>query len=266
MIRSALIALGVSASGLGAGTLAAQGMVPTAPIVASCGGLRIGLGTAYDTDQHTLDMTADVISRRVGGRLLAVFAYTDVTDDGIAVSVLQALTAAQGHTMDAIAPLLDRVDFAFMDVIGPTASATPSGIQAGQVVASHAHLPDVHFILTSDPILTGANVISAQAILDQNKRPAVAFALSDQGGAIFRDYTADHIRAPFALVLRGEVTSPPTIRSIIDAGNGIITGNFTEDETIALAAVLQGGVLLFDLDVTFRETLDGSDPSADFCP
>lgn len=45
-----------------------------------------------------------------------------------------------------------------------------------------------------------------------------------------------------------------------------VGAKFTTDETLLRAAVLQGGVLPFGLTVTAQERIDGSDPSADFCP
>ena len=66
MIRSALIALGLSAGGLGAGTATAQGMVPMAPALQVCGGTRLVLDADDATDIVDLNFAAEIVSRRVG--------------------------------------------------------------------------------------------------------------------------------------------------------------------------------------------------------
>ena len=55
------------------------------------------------------------------------------------------------------------------------------------------------------------------------------------GARAFGDYTAAHIGEPFAIVLDDEVISAPTIQSHIAGGSGIITGNFTVEESTNLA-------------------------------
>ena len=57
------------------------------------------------------------------------------------------------------------------------------------------------------------------------------------------DYTAENIGQPFAIVLDKEVISAPTIQSHIPGGSGIITGNFTIEESTELAILLRAGAL-----------------------
>ena len=89
----------------------------------------------------------------------------------------------------------------------------------------------------------GDELTDAQPSFDQNGRPAVSFRFNPTGARAFGDYTAAHIGEPFAIVLDDEVISAPTIQSHIAGGSGIITGNFTVEESTNLAVLLRAGAL-----------------------
>ena len=91
--------------------------------------------------------------------------------------------------------------------------------------------------------MTGEELVDAQPSFDQNGRPAVNFRFNTSGARKFGDYTLDNIGAPFAIVLDDEVISAPVIQSHIPGGSGIITGNFTVEESTNLAVLLRAGAL-----------------------
>jgi len=101
----------------------------------------------------------------------------------------------------------------------------------------------VYYIVEELPVVTGEELVDAQPTFDQNGRPAVNFRFNPTGGRKFGQYTADNIGAPFAIVLDDEVISAPTIQSAILGGSGIITGNFTVEESTKLAVLLRAGAL-----------------------
>ena len=78
---------------------------------------------------------------------------------------------------------------------------------------------------------------------DQNGNPAVNFRFNAQGARAFGEYTAENIGNPFAIVLDNEVISAPVIQSHIPGGSGIITGQFTVEESTQLAVLLRAGAL-----------------------
>ena len=90
-------------------------------------------------------------------------------------------------------------------------------------------------------------MVDAQPSFDQNGRAAVSFRFNTAGARRFGDYTADNIGSPFAIVLDNEVVSAPTIQSHIPGGSGIITGNFTVEETTNTAVLLRAGALPAEL-------------------
>jgi preprotein translocase subunit SecD len=148
------------------------------------------------------------------------------------------------------------------DIIGTTAKMTfnqvyqvvsnADGITApGQVILPDANDDGVFYVIDDLSVVTGEDLTDAQPSFDQNNRPAVNFRFNPSGARKFGDYTAAHIGEPFAIVLDGEVISAPTIQSHISGGSGIITGNFSLDESTNLAVLLRAGAL--PAQMTFLE-------------
>ena len=114
---------------------------------------------------------------------------------------------------------------------------------------------DQFYVLEVAPVVTGEHLVDAQPSFDQNGRPAVNFRFNPSGGRRFGDYTADNIGSPFAIVLDGEVISAPTIQSHISGGSGIITGNFSVEESTNLAVLLRAGALPAGLEFLEERTI-----------
>ncbi len=95
--------------------------------------------------------------------------------------------------------------------------------------------------------MTGEELTDAQPTFDQNGRPAVNFRFNPSGARKFGDYTAQNIGSPFAIVLDDEVISAPVIQDHIPGGSGIITGNFSIEESTRLAVLLRAGALPAEL-------------------
>ena len=103
--------------------------------------------------------------------------------------------------------------------------------------------------------MTGEELVDAQPAFDQNGRPAVNFRFNPTGARRFGDYTAANIGNPFAIVLDNEVISAPVIQSHIPGGSGIITGNFTVEESTQLAVLLRAGALPAGLNFLEERTI-----------
>jgi preprotein translocase subunit SecD len=104
-------------------------------------------------------------------------------------------------------------------------------------------------------VVTGEQLVDAQPSFDQNGRPAVTFRFNPTGARAFGDYTAENIGNPFAIVLDDEVISAPVIQSHIPGGTGIITGNFTVEESTNLAVLLRAGALPAGLEFLEERTI-----------
>src|SRR6056297_2914062 len=115
--------------------------------------------------------------------------------------------------------------------------------------------PGTFYILERAPVVTGDELVDAQPDFDQNGRPAVSFRFNPTGARKFGDYTAQNIGNPFAIVLDGEVISAPVIQSHIPGGSGIITGNFSVEESTQLAVLLRAGALPAGLDFLEERTV-----------
>ncbi|MDM7256094.1 MAG: protein translocase subunit SecD, partial [Paracoccus sp. (in: a-proteobacteria)] len=115
---------------------------------------------------------------------------------------------------------------------GPGTATLPSMDQQGY-----------YYTIETAPVVTGEQLVDSRPDFDQNGRPAVSFRFDTSGARKFGDYTARNIGQPFAIVLDDEVISAPVIQSAIPGGSGIITGNFTPDESNQLAVLLRAGAL-----------------------
>ena len=113
----------------------------------------------------------------------------------------------------------------------------------------------VYYILERAPVVTGDDLVDAQPDFDENGRPAVSFRFNASGARAFGDYTAENIGNPFAIVLDDEVISAPTIQSHIPGGSGIITGDFTVEESTELAVLLRAGALPAGLNFLEERTI-----------
>ena len=113
----------------------------------------------------------------------------------------------------------------------------------------------VYYTLESAPVVTGEELVDAQPSFDQNGRPAVNFRFNTSGARKFGDYTLENVGAPFAIVLDDEVISAPVIQSHIPGGSGIITGNFTVEESTNLAVLLRAGALPAGLEFLEERTI-----------
>ena len=125
----------------------------------------------------------------------------------------------------------------------------------GKKVVPSLDESNVYYTLESAPVVTGEELVDAQPSFDQNGRPAVSFRFNTSGARKFGDYTLENIGAPFAIVLDDEVISAPVIQSHIPGGSGIITGNFTVEESTNLAVLLRAGALPAGLEFLEERTI-----------
>ena len=116
---------------------------------------------------------------------------------------------------------------------GPRNKVLPSVDEAG-----------VYYVVEESPVVTGEELVDAQPTFDSNSGlPAVSFRFDTTGARKFGDHTRDNIDRQFAIVLDDEVISAPVIRAYMPGGSGIITGQFTVEESTQLAVLLRAGAL-----------------------
>lgn len=83
----------------------------------------------------------------------------------------------------------------------------------------------------------------------------VSFKIRPQFVKKFAQLTKDNIGTNLAILLDGKVVSNPRIKGEIPTGDGVITGNFTREESQALATVLNTGALPQALKIISEETV-----------
>jgi len=110
-------------------------------------------------------------------------------------------------------------------------------------------------------VVTGDQLIDANATFDENQRPAVAVSLDARGGAAMRQASRENLKKLMAIVLyekgRGEAISVATIQS--EFGNRFqITGQFSTQETNDLALLIRSGSLAAPMEIIEERTIGPS--------
>jgi preprotein translocase subunit SecD len=116
------------------------------------------------------------------------------------------------------------------------------------------------FIIIKKQIgINGDNLIDAQATFERDSgTPAVSLKFNSIGARKFAELSGNNIGRRFAIVLDDKVISDPVFRSLIPNGEGIISGNFTTQETHELALLLRAGALPAPLIVIEERTVGPS--------
>ncbi|MDB4952121.1 MAG: SecD export rane protein [Gemmatimonadetes bacterium] len=114
------------------------------------------------------------------------------------------------------------------------------------------------YFVTSEPMLTGEQLETAQAESDQFQRPIVTFQLSRIGGRQFEKATGAHIGEPMAIVLDNRVYTAPTINGEIGSRGQIELGKATIEDATELALVLRAGALPAPLHIVEERSVGPS--------
>ncbi|UZD92449.1 protein translocase subunit SecD [Cognatishimia activa] len=201
------------------------------------------------TDERTVQQSLEIIRRRideVGTR------EPTIQRQGADRILIQVPGIGSASELKAI--IGTTAQLTFNPVVGRASDANaPAG--AGNEVVPSLDEEGVYYILESAHVVSGEELVDAQPSFDQNGRPAVSFRFNPSGARAFGDYTADNIGSPFAIVLDSEVISAPVIQSHIPGGSGIITGNFSVEESTNLAVLLRAGALPAGLEFLEERTI-----------
>lgn len=197
------------------------------------------------TDGRTMQQSLEIIRRRIDEVGTREPTIQRQGADRILIQVPGIGSAAELKSL-----IGTTAQLTFNAVVSRT---TDAGAQPGprQVILPSMDESGVYHIVEQTPVVTGEELVDAQPSFDQNGQPAVSFRFDTTGARKFGDYTAANIGAPFAIVLDNEVISAPVIQAHIAGGSGIITGNFTVEESTELAVLLRAGAL--PAEMTFLE-------------
>jgi preprotein translocase subunit SecD len=211
--------------------------------------IRLSEAERQATDDRTVQQSLEIIRRRIDEVGTREPTIQRQGADRILIQVPGVGSAAElkeiiGTTAQlTFQPVVTRTTNPDMPA-GAGNELVPSLDEAGQF-----------YVLEQAPVVTGEELVDAQPAFDQNGRPAVNFRFNPTGARKFGDYTAANIGNPFAIVLDNEVISAPVIQSHIPGGSGIITGNFTVEESTQLAVLLRAGALPAGLEFLEERTI-----------
>ena len=189
------------------------------------------------TDGRTMQQSLEIIRRRVDAVGTREPTIQREGTDRILIQV-----PGIGSAADLKAIIGTTAKLTFNPVVGRTSDAGADPGPRNKLIPA-VDQENVYYIVAEEAVVGGEELTDAQPAFDQNGRPAVNFKFNVSGARKFGDYTAEHIGEPFAIVLDDEVISAPTIQSHIAGGSGIITGNFTLEESTNLAVLLRAGAL-----------------------
>lgn len=189
------------------------------------------------TDKRTIDQTLEIVRNRVDEVGTREPTIQRQGDDRVLIQV-----PGLGSAAELKALIGTTAKLTFHPVVGRTDNPNASPGPRNRVLPA-MNEKGVYYIIEETPVVSGEQLVDAQPAFDQNGRPAVNFRFNPAGARKFGDYTADNIGSPFAIVLDDEVISAPVIQSHIPGGSGIITGNFTVEESTQLAVLLRAGAL-----------------------
>lgn len=106
-------------------------------------------------------------------------------------------------------------------------------------------------------VVTGRDLKNARVSAGQFNEPVVAFALNYEKGQAFGDLTSANLGRGLAIVLDKVVISAPTIRGKI-RDEGVIEGNFSQEEAADLSTALRSGALPAGIETLEERTVGPS--------
>ncbi|MGR3437395.1 protein translocase subunit SecD [Salipiger abyssi] len=201
------------------------------------------------TDERTLRQSLEIIRRRIDEVGTREPTIQRQGADRILIQVPGIGSAAELKEI-----IGTTAQLTFQPVISRSTNANESPGVGNEILPSQTE-DGVYYILEQAPVVTGEELVDAQPSYDQNGRPAVNFRFNPSGARKFGDYTAENIGSPFAIVLDDEVISAPVIQSHIPGGSGIITGNFSVEESTNLAVLLRAGALPAGMEFLEERTI-----------
>lgn len=200
-----------------------------------------------------LSQSIEVVSRRVNELGTTEPVIQRQGDDRILVQVPglqdpERLKEILGQTA--------KLTFQMVDQSMPAQEAIEGRPPVGTSVMYSTDDPPVPYVIEDRIIVSGENLVDAQASFDQRtNEPVVSFRFDTRGATSFGQATQENVGRLFAIILDGQVISAPQIREPILGGSGQISGNFSVQGANDLAVLLRAGALPATLTVIEERTV-----------
>lgn len=152
-----------------------------------------------------------------------------------------------------------KLTFRFVDQTMSAEDALQGRPPAGTEVLYSTDDPPIPYLIETRVIVSGENLVDAQATFDsRTNEPVVSFRFDNQGATRFGQATQQNVGRLFAIILDDQVISAPQIREPILGGTGQISGSFSVESANDLAVLLRAGALPADLTIVEERTVGPS--------
>jgi SecD/SecF fusion protein len=152
-----------------------------------------------------------------------------------------------------------KLTFQMVDQTMPVQEAIQGRPPAGSTVLYSVDDPPIPYLIEDRVIVSGENLVDAQATFDQRtNEPVVSFRFDNRGATRFGQTTQQNVGRLFAIILDNQVISAPQIREPILGGTGQISGSFTPQSANDLAVLLRAGALPANLTIVEERTVGPS--------
>jgi SecD/SecF fusion protein len=152
-----------------------------------------------------------------------------------------------------------KLTFQMVDQSMPVQEAIEGRPPAGSTVMYSKDDPPVPYLIENRVIVSGENLVDAQATFDsRTNEPVVSFRFDSKGAARFGQATQQNTGKLFAIILDNQVISAPRINEPILGGSGQISGSFTPQSANDLAVLLRAGALPANLTIVEERTVGPS--------
>ncbi|MCI4645390.1 MAG: protein translocase subunit SecD [Hyphomonadaceae bacterium] len=159
-----------------------------------------------------------------------------------------------------IKELLSQAGNLTFSMVDDTPSTIRDTLATGRAPVGWRLLSDAEtgerMLVNNVAVVNGEDVATASQGFDpDDNSPAVNFRLTGVGQKRFSDVTQNNYGKRFAIVLDEQVMSAPRINEPIYGGQVQITGNFTMQEALDLAAIIEAGELPAKLNFMEERTV-----------
>jgi preprotein translocase subunit SecD len=194
--------------------------------------------------KQVMEKSIEIISRRVDETGTREPLIQQQGDDRI---LLQVPGLEDPEMLKDLLGKTAKMTFHLVDINATQDEIDRGRVSGGSIVMPSAEKDDrgyaIQYAIKRRALLSGEQLVDAAPTRDQMGRPAVNFRFNPMGAKKFGEITTQNVGYPFAVVLDGEVITAPRINEPILGGSGIITGQFTPEESNQLAILLRSGSL-----------------------
>jgi preprotein translocase subunit SecD len=206
----------------------------------------LGEAAIRDRQRSSVAKTVEIVRRRIDETGVREPTIVPQGDDRILV---QLPGISDPEQMKRLLGKTAKMTFHLIDAQTTVAEAMAGRVPPGSMLLPSDKDKDAQgrplmALVKKRVVVSGENLVDAQPTFDQQTNlPIVSFRFDTVGAKRFGDVTSKNVGNQLAIVLDGRVISAPVIRDAILGGSGIITGNFTVEQTNELSLLLRAGAL-----------------------